>query len=309
MKQYIIYHDKCTDGLTSAAIFNYWIEKHSYRNAHDYEFIPGYFQMKKEDLEKLKDGVVFFLDFSLKKDLFEYVLDIANNVVLIDHHKGAYDELNHLFNRSNLKVVFDLEECGSTLTWKYLFSNVEVPLIIKHVRDRDIWKWENKNSKAYLASLDMNPFALESFISFYSTFFPMTDEDKAKQYNGMVETGKTLLLQKENMVRVILDNVRYINYLGYENVAVCNCNFLFTNDVSENLIDNGTVNILITYQDSFEGRKFSIRSRDGFDSISIAKSLDVKGGGHPKASGAFISYSLLLEHPLTKSLYTQLENK
>lgn len=304
MKKYIIYHDKCTDGLTSAAIFNYWIEKHSYYHAHDYEFIPGHFQMKKEDIEKLKDGVVFFLDFSFKKELFEYVLSIANNVVLIDHHKGAYDELNHLFESNNLKVVFDLNECGSSLTWKYLFPNEDLPLIVQHVKDRDIWKWENKNSKAYLATLDTHPFTLESFISFYSTFFCLPEKDRNSIYREMIETGEVLLLQKENMTRVILENVRYVNYLEQQDVAVCNCNFLFTNDVSEKLIDNGTVNVLITYQDSLLGRKFSIRSRDGFDAISIAKSLDLNGGGHPKASGAFIPYSNLIDHPFSKALYS-----
>ena len=304
MKKYVIYHDKCTDGLTSAAIFKYWIDKHSYQAAHDYEFIPGHFQMKQEDIEKLRDGVVFFLDFSLKKDLFEYVLNIANNVVLIDHHKGAYDELNHLFNRNNLKVIFDLNECGSTLTWNYLFPMEEVPLIINHVKDRDIWKWDFVDSKAYLATLDTTPFTLASFIAFYSGFFALPFKEQNSTYKEMVETGETLLLQKNNMTKVILDNVRYISYLGYDDVAICNCNFLFTNDVSENLIDNGTTNILITYQDSILGRKFSIRSREGFDAISIAKSLDINGGGHPKASGAFIPYTSLNDHPFTKVLYS-----
>uniref|UniRef100_UPI00301D0086 hypothetical protein n=1 Tax=Vibrio cholerae TaxID=666 RepID=UPI00301D0086 len=45
--------------------------------------------------------------------------------------------------------------CGATLTWDYFHPNADRPLLLTHIEDRDIWTWTHRNSKQFLAGLDL----------------------------------------------------------------------------------------------------------------------------------------------------------
>ena len=157
MKKYIIYHDKCPDGLTAAALFKIHAYKYNYEDIHNYEFIPGNYNMTLDDLDIKPNSIIYFLDFSFKKDMFTELLNKAHTIFLLDHHKTAYDELHTLFSNTKLKVYFDLKECGSSLTYKYLYPETPLPKVIEHIKDQDLWLWRDPDSKffcAYLSTLD-----------------------------------------------------------------------------------------------------------------------------------------------------------
>lgn len=322
MNTYIFYHDNCSDGLTAAAIFNYWIQKHDFQNKKKYHFVAGHFQMSVEDLPDLSKSIVYFLDFSFKKDLFKHVLSKASKTFLIDHHKSAYDELEEFIkqpDKYNLYTVFNLNECGASLTWNYLFPNVTLPLVVKHIKDRDIWIWKEPYSKEYLAYLDLIDLNLEEYNKHYQTVLNLSQIDFDLYYKKAIEIGSVMMIQKINMVKPIIKNTRYLSFesfcrmfkkelkdiLNCENVidtntdkllltakeiCIVNTPSLFVSNVSEALIDNGSSFLLIGYNFTQDGIRFSIRSRKDVDSISVAKLINHKAGGHPTASGAFISW-------------------
>jgi len=68
--------------------------------------------------------------------------EVANNLLVIDHHKTAMKELEGLDY-----VVFDLDSSGVTLTWQVFNPGVNIPSILLYIEDRDLWKWELPDSK------------------------------------------------------------------------------------------------------------------------------------------------------------------
>ena len=325
MNTYIIYHGTgCSDGLTSAAIFNYWINKNDFQHKEKYHFIAGHFQMTIQDLPDLSNSIVYFLDFSFKKDLFKYVLDTASQTFLIDHHKSAYDELEEFIKQPtkyNLYTSFNLNECGSSLTWMYLFPNTPLPLIIKHIKDRDIWIWKEQNSKEYLAYLDLIPLNLKSYTEHYQMVLNLPSADFFLYYQKAIELGTILMKQKANLVKPTIKNVRYLSLINFcnlfkkqykdilnyevienstnidnilwqiEGTSIVNTPSLFVNDVSEALIDNYNSYLLIGYTFAHDGIRFSVRSHRYINSIVVAKLINDKAGGHVQSSGAFVSWS------------------
>lgn len=325
MNTYIIYHGTgCSDGLTSAAIFDHWINKHDFQNKEKYHFIAGHFQMTAEELPDFTESVVYFLDFSFKKDLFKHVLTTASKTFLIDHHKSAYQELKEFIENSdkyNLKIIFDLNECGSSLTWMYLFPNTPLPLVIKHIKDRDIWIWREDKSKEYLSYLDLVPLTLQDYKTHYNMVLNLVSTDFFLYYDKAIKLGDILMKQKINLVKPTIENVRYLSLINFCNlfkkefkdilneniiseniesfnifasqangVAISNTPSLFVNNVSEALIDNNTSLLLISYVFGKDGIRFSIRSHRYINSITVAKLINDKAGGHPKSSGAFVNW-------------------
>ena len=324
MNTYIIYHGTgCSDGLTSAAIFDHWINKHDFQNKEKYHFIAGHFQMTAEELPDFTESVVYFLDFSFKKDLFKHVLTTASKTFLIDHHKSAYQELKEFIENSdkyNLKVIFDLNECGSSLTWMYLFPNTPLPLVIKHIKDRDIWIWREDKSKEYLSYLDLVPLTLQDYKTHYNMVLNLVSTDFFLYYDKAIKLGDILMKQKINLVKPTIENVRYLSLINFcdlfeisykdilnyeliephidvdnilwriEGACIVNTPSLFVNDVSEALIDNGDSYLLIGYTFAHDGIRFSVRSHRYINSIVVAKLINDKAGGHPKSSGAFVNW-------------------
>ena len=304
MKKYIIYHDRCPDGLTAAALFKIHTVKHNYEDLHNYEFIPGNYNMTLESLNIVPDSIIYFLDFSFKKDMFEELLQKAHTVFLLDHHKTAYDELNHLFSNTKLKVYFDLNECGTSLTYKYLYPNTPLPKILEHIKDQDLWLWKDSNSRYFCAYLSTLEFTLDGFYKFYRNYFSFPNKDVV--YQDYLFVGKKLLdVNQKDALSCIETNLTKIFIPDVGESCVINCPSRLTGYVKTELIENQKENVLITYALGSKGMRISIRVADDMDAIAIAKLIDpVKAGGHLLAAGAFISYEDFSTHWFTKLIFS-----
>lgn len=303
MKKYIIYHDKCPDGLTSAALFMIHTIKYNYDDSHNYEFIGGNYNMTLEDLNLKPNSIVYFLDFSFKFDLFSKILEEAHSVFLLDHHKTAYDELHSLFNHTKLKVYFDKNECGASLTYKYLYPDKPLPIVIEHIRDQDLWLWKDPNSKFYCSFLNTVEPTLEGYYNYFKFYFAFPDKDSIYK-NALFVGEKLLQFNERRALNCIEANLRKFDFDQFKDVCIINCPSDLTGYISTKLIDTGSETVLITYTIGPKGLRVSIRSKDEV-SISIAKLIDpIKAGGHPKASGAFIPFEQFSSHWFTKLIFS-----
>lgn len=303
MKKYIIYHDRCPDGLSAAALFKVYSVKYDYEDAHTYHFIPGNYNMTYEELDIQPNSIVYFVDFSFKREMFERILEEAHTVFLLDHHKTAYDELNHLFENNKLKVYFDLNECGSSITYKYLFPNKPLPLVLQHIRDQDLWLWEHPDSLDYCAFLSMKELSFQAYYDYYKAVFSLPTFNES--YNNSLYIGKMVRESLErDAVSVIETNMIKRTIDGTE-MCIVNCPSKLTGYVKKEVIEKDQENVLITYALGSKGMRVSIRVADGQDAIAIAKKIDpIKAGGHTLAAGAFIPYSLFKEHWFTKEIFS-----
>jgi len=108
------------------------------------------------------------LDFSYKKPVLLEMAKQAITITIIDHHKSAKEDLEELFTLelSNITGVFDVEHSGAWLSWKWFHEEDRlgyVPMIVRLVEDRDLWKFKYKETKAFSAYLFSLPYNFDTW--------------------------------------------------------------------------------------------------------------------------------------------------
>lgn len=254
----VIYHANCLDGLGAAYAAKLVLKDTATYHPWQYG--------NKIPKELVESKEVYFLDFTPKREEFLEIMEVAKNVVVLDHHKTANEELGDLVN-------IDQTKSGAVLTWEY-FHNEELPMIYKYIQDSDLWKWEFKDETA-------------SFLN-YVGLFPLTLEFFDKHFNGdmdyILTLGKDLEPKFLSKIELNVKNASTINFLGYE-VSITNVQGEFISK---------TLNILakdkpfaLGYSVSNDKVGFSIRGDNDspmvVDCSEIAKKFG--GGGHRLASG------------------------
>jgi len=155
----ICFHHNDLDGRAAAAVVN-WAFEHinekllfvevNYKDSFPYDMIS-------------KNESVWLVDYSLKLDGMLKLYAITKNVIIIDHHKTAVDMMNELEEKIPEGLVKDLFNIQSLvrsgvsaceLTWDYLYHCVRpMPRALKWIGDRDVWKWEYLETKAFTAGM------------------------------------------------------------------------------------------------------------------------------------------------------------
>ena len=257
-KTIICYHAGCPDGFGSA-----WAFYHKYKD--DALYVPFRYGDK---LESYEDCDVFFLDCSVKRDYLLEIKEKAKSVTVIDHHITAYDDIGDLDF-----CHFDLKHSGCVLSWKYLFPDKEIPIILQHIEDRDLWKWKLKNTKeilCYLDSLDFNFFDWSKMNDIIST---------NEGFLKIKESGSDILRYQKKLVKIFSKNSDDLKLHGYNGTMV-NSPF-FQGEIADEFKNK---DFIIVYTKINSGYKCSIRtSKSDVDVSLIAKHFG--GGGHQKASG------------------------
>lgn len=133
MKTTIIYHQvkegvDCPDGLAAAWVAAKYLPKA--------QLIGWTYQANDVPIVEVGDKLII-VDFSFPASVMESWASSSVDVVVIDHHKTAMENLQGLSDR--ILARFDMNECGATLTWKTFFPDQPMPAFLEYVRDRDLW--------------------------------------------------------------------------------------------------------------------------------------------------------------------------
>jgi len=279
----IVYHQFCPDGIAGL-----WC---AYKYNNEFEQIKMHAGI--DPSFDTIDKNIIFIDVCPSYNFLLVHTKLAKSITILDHHKSAYDIYNDkkeiLDTIDNLKVVFDMERCGSQIAWDYFFG-VERPWFIDYVGDRDLWKWELPNSKEICAAFDFielfneNNFNKIDAISNY-------DEN---EINSLVEVGRTINKYQDNLVKKELPNrieatIR-INESEYNvNIGTISVNLVskLGNELTkQKMKDNTMPDFAVVWNYNIINNTFniSIRGHDTSPDLSaIAKHFG--GGGHGKASG------------------------
>lgn len=257
----ILYHAGCPDGFGAA--WACW--KKFGENA---EYIPVKHGFPPPDV---KGKNVIIVDFSYPELILLEIKSAAESLVLIDHHKSAMKELSHLSF-----CHFDMNFSGAYLAWKYFFDEESMPLMIKYISDRDLWKWEMPHAKAILIALDSIPKTFEK----WSGFSDLCDKIGSSSWNQIMFEGYALLSYKETITDRIASGSFPLK-IGGHIVPTVNTP-VFQSDIASDLVKVNSFSA--AYYFDGEQYRFSLRSSDeGIDVSNIAKIYG--GGGHRNASG------------------------
>jgi len=262
MKKVCIYHKHCLDGITSAWIVN--------RALDNVEFIGGSYGTLI-DLEAIKDADVYFVDFSCKRDEMLNIIEVANRVIILDHHASAEKELDGLELVEDVFLIFDMKRSGAMITWEHFYPGKGTPWVVDIVQDRDLWQFKYPNTKAITAYM----FSLEQTFQEWEKLF-MFGEDQATKMGEVLETK----FNKD--VDSLIDSCTGEAYLEGHLINVSNVPYLYASEVGNRTVgDNRFALVYYIHKDG--SYRCSLRAKDGIDVSKIAERFG--GGGHPNAAG------------------------
>lgn len=264
----VIYHAKCVDGFTAA-----WCAWLALGDTADY--LPMFYGKAPPDVTGKR---VFILDFSFPPEVLAHIDGQAREIVLLDHHQSAAEQLAGYKCRCG-KVHFDLGKCGARLAWEHFHPGKPAPRLVDFVEDRDLWEWQLADSKAFLSALD----ALEPTFDNWRFVWKM-DEALTRRF---IDDGAAMLRKSEAYWRSIAKNALPVNVLGVRGLMV-NAPGEFRDELGSHLAaESGTYGLVWTQVEA-DLVKVSLRSTGAFECLALAQQLG--GGGHPHAA----SFSLPL---------------
>jgi oligoribonuclease NrnB/cAMP/cGMP phosphodiesterase (DHH superfamily) len=271
----VVYHDSCHDGITAAAI----IRQHHVKYCDDaVELYPARYDVPP-DLERLKGKNVIICDFSWKSEPMGEIFDVVSNLLVLDHHKTAEEELSGLSkivedNKADwyCEIIFDMNRSGAGMVWDYLYSKSDRPALVNHVEDRDLWRFALPKTKEIHAACASYPLTID-----------MRDELLKRPVDELAAEGAAILRYHQLLVEEAA-KYRPRREIGGVSVPCVPCQtYSLASDVGHALCQNEPFSA--TYVTREDGSiKVSLRSsQDGLDVSEIAKQYN--GGGHRNSSG------------------------
>ena len=263
----VIYHADCTDGFGAA--YSAWkllgnrAEYHACKHGSSPPEIKG------------KNVVI--LDFSFDNATTKKMIEDANALLVIDHHKSAMVELHDISN-----TKFDMTKSGAMLSWEFFHPGKEPPKFIRYIQDRDLWIWELEYSKEFSAAFDMVPFEFEEFEKF----------EDSSVFDDACKRGSYILAYSKTVVKKVCEKAVKRKYKEKDVLVVNSSHWM--SEIGSRLAPDCDFAVIWYYDHDDRMIKVSLRSfHDKIDVSEIAK--DFGGGGHKKASGFQLSGELCVD--------------
>lgn len=276
MKEYILYHKGCDDGFGAA--YAAWKAL-----GEDATYIPCAYG--EPPPEMTYGAKVTLVDFSYKR---EVLLELRKNypdLMVIDHHKTAQEDLDGLDY-----AHFDMEHSGAVLAWYHWHGWALMPKLLEYVEDRDLWKKELPESDEFTAGLR----------SFEQDFEVWDMLAKGNGFQMLIQDGRAILRYIQNQVDYIVNlKARWGKILGHH-IPLVNSP-VFQSEIAHKLCEiEPSAPFAAVYHDRKDGlREFSLRSLPDFDVSEVAKAMG--GGGHENAAG------FTVKGEFHKDIYLQLD--
>lgn len=309
MKHVVLYHANCADGFGAA--FAAWKKFGfdpgvAYRAVH-YNKDRDWVDFLVDQLGVGRDTAVYVLDFSFDRATTEWLMEHTGKFVWLDHHKGSFEMWNGSYERGDVYeskgglcdtyTLLDDNKSGAVLAWEYFHPGTEVPLMIRHIDDRDRWQFKIEGTREFNAALrSMEPWSFEDW--------PIIMADLEAGDEAWYEQGTAIIRAHDQHVQSIAWGAKMCRLsfmVKYETATVgefrdgliVNCPPAFASDVGHKLAtDCGTYGLMWHTVDGVEAR-CSLRSNGEYDVSAIAKAFG--GGGHLTASGFAVPLQDLLE--------------
>lgn len=258
-KAIVIYHKNCLDGIASAYA--------AQESGLEAEFYPmSYNEALPVDIT---GRVVYFVDFSLKKEDMRTACRRAESVTVIDHHESAYKELVEL-SLPNFHFYYDPKHSGCVLSWNYFHGNTEsMPKALESIEDRDLWKFKLSETESICLFLRSAKMDLDVFAHLIDMHI----------YSEMAEIGHHMRKMEEMIIEEVTDNHKLETILGHDNIpTIRNCPKSLVSKALH-VLDQGH-----PFACCIWGDVYSLRSaEDGLNVRLIAEANG--GGGHDHAAG------------------------
>jgi len=254
----------CPDGF--AAAYCAWK-----KFGNDAEYLPVEYGGELPEINP--EDEIYILDFSYKRDILKsHFLNVTKNVVILDHHKTAQEELLGIKG-----ALFDLNRSGAQIAWDYWFSNQSRPLLIDYVGDRDLWNKE-------LPHTEEMHLALCSLKQDFKVWDVLCNMTNSQYIDFMLQLGKPLYAERQTQITELVATTQIKQFENYQVGVINTNNYSLVSDACNDICKQYEVDFSANYKINDEGiYKWSLRSIGEFDVSTIAQQFG--GGGHKNAAG------------------------
>lgn len=268
MKILCIHHGNCADGFAAA-----WVVRKVF-GEENVEFVAGVYQTPPPDV---KGRNVILVDFSYKRPVLEKMVEDADSVTVLDHHKTAEADLMGLVGAD---TVFDMNRSGARITWDYFFPDKAPPQLLLHIEDRDLWRFGLPSTREIQAAIFSYPYD-----------FAVWDKLMARDPVNLIAEGTAIERKHFKDIAELVRVCRRELKIGGIVAPSASLPYTLTSDASHLMATEHPSKIGVCYWDTPAGRVFSLRSTDdGPDVSEIAKQYG--GGGHAHAAGFTVPFSV-----------------
>lgn len=287
----VIYHDNCADGFGAAwACWMRWCDQCRY--------IPASYGQPPPDVSGMH---VLIVDFSYKRPALEAMAATAASVVILDHHKTAQADLEPFavglcgtaefvaedvagmfedcreLGRLPVLASFDMGRSGAHMAWIFCHEK-PVPLLIRLIEDRDLWRFTMEETKPFSLWLRSEPF---SFDRFHLLSQHLAEGDDNCEIMTEARAMQRFFDAKVDEIASFATRRR----IGEHDAIAVNCPPMFASEVGHALLEkHADAPFAATYFDGPKARMWSLRSRDDRVDVSAVASK-FGGGGHRNAAG------------------------
>jgi oligoribonuclease NrnB/cAMP/cGMP phosphodiesterase (DHH superfamily) len=295
---HIIYHKGCLDGFCG-----FFVAHMSGKLAKDvtiYDDMPSATNVPPD----IKDKTLIIIDVAYKKEILELIFSEAKSVVFIDHHISIHDEVKALKDKfTNVKIIYDETECGSSLAWKYFNARREMPQFLEYVKDQDTGAWKLPKTKRFLYALKTY-FHLSTENKSLNKWFRLLREEDMKK---LLKKGRYMEKYSKHLIHVAMPkhsresfpskliydlNPEIYTKIGQYTVAVfCGLNCPDTTELAVYAMKKIDCDFCLFWVYNLDSKTYvcSMRAKDNVDVSLIAKSFG--GGGHKQACAFSFSSS------------------
>lgn len=266
---HVFYHSNCYDGFGAAYVC--WKKFGNGAKYHPVSY--GYPPPEKDkDGVLILGGTLYIVDFSYSKDVLIKLRERFQNIIVLDHHKTAKEELSHFLEVTyqGLEVHFDMKRSGALMTWNYLFPKKYPPQLIRHISDRDLWKFE----------LHGTAFIHKALVSYPKTFALWDQFD----LEVLKKEGVTCERLYSQLVENICENP-WMKEIDGQEVPVVNTSIAWSEIGAQLLVNNPDAPFVASFTVFEDQVMWSLRSRKGSDVDVSAIAKKFGGGGHKHAAG------------------------
>jgi oligoribonuclease NrnB/cAMP/cGMP phosphodiesterase (DHH superfamily) len=271
-----IYHRGCADGFGAA-----WAVRLAL--GERVAFYPGVYGAPPPDVTG-RDIIV--VDFSYKRPVMEALCRSAASVLALDHHKTAAAELDGLEQwaaaqpvTAAVTVHIDMEKSGAVLAWEHFHPGKPIPRLLRHVQDRDLWRFTLPGTREILACVFSHPFDFDHW--------DRLAEEIERDPTAIQAEGEAIERKHHKDIAELLDTTTRPMTIGGYRVPIANLPYTLASDAGHALCRGDGDGIIPPfagiYYDRPGGRTFSLRSSGDFDVSAIARKYG--GGGHKNAAG------------------------
>jgi hypothetical protein len=289
---YCFYHANCPDGFFSAVIMSGTVY-HGSRRCFPIDYDD---QMDVVSLALTKDSIrnedyvktAIFVDFCPSDEVIASLFTDNVDITILDHHESEKDRLLTHIGLGAVTGRYGVGVSGVGLAWEHRFRDAPLPEFFECVQDRDLWLYNNVNTKALME-------CIRSMLLDFETHKGL-NHVLSYSVKDMVKTGNVLLDATRTAQSTILKQTIRVSLDGTDRICHCiNCPPIWASDIGHKLNEMYPGDGLsMTYFIRPKDVKISLRSgKDGIDVSEVAKHYG--GGGHFHSAGAVTTLNILKE--------------